>query len=78
MLQYLEWKRLYSSYYRSALDYFDSMIQKENEDLVLNDVEFKNNEVIISYENFETGFGYYKSIKIEDFLNFHYDNLNKQ
>ena len=78
MLAYLEWKRLYSSYYRSALDYFYSNIQKENDDIALIDIEFKINEVIISYENLETGFGYYKSIKIEDFLNFHYDNLNKQ
>ena len=78
MLQYLEWKRLYSSYYRSALDYFDSMIQKENEDLVLNDVEFKNNEIIITYEDVENELYYYEKIKIEDFLNFHYDNLNKQ
>lgn len=78
MLQYLEWKRLYSSYYRSALDYFDTMIQKENEDIVLTDVEFKLNEIIISYEDIEKGGYFYEKIKIEDFLNFHYDNLNKQ
>lgn len=78
MLQYLEWKRLYSSYYRSALDYFDTMIQKENEDIVLTDVEFKRNEIIISYEDIEKGGYFYEKIKIEDFLNFHYENLNKQ
>ena len=78
MLAYLEWKRLYSSYYRSALDYFDTKLRQDNEDLVLSDVEFKDNEIIISYEDVKNELYYYKSIKIEDFLNFHYDNLNKQ
>lgn len=78
MLTYLEWKRLYSSYYRSALDYFDTKLCQDNEDLVLSDVEFKNNEIIISYEDVENELNYYEKIKIEDFLNFHYDNLNKQ
>lgn len=78
MLAYLEWKRLYSSYYRSALDYFDTKLCQDNEDLLLNDVEFKLNEIIISYEDIEKGEYFYEKIKIEDFLNFHYDNLNKQ
>ena len=78
MLTYLEWKRLYSSYYRSALDYFDTKLRQDNEDLVLSDVEFKDNEIIISYEDVENELNYYEKIKIEDFLNFHYDNLNKQ
>ena len=78
MLQYLEWKRLYSSYYRSALDYFDTKLCQDNEYLILNDVEFKNNEIIISYEDVDNELNYYEKIKIEDFLNFHYDNLNKQ
>ena len=78
MLAYLEWKHLYSSYYRSALDYFDTKLRQDNEDLVLSDVEFKMNEIVISYEDIEKGGYFYEKIKIEDFLNFHYENLNKQ
>ena len=78
MLTYLEWKRLHTSYYRSALEYFDSMIKKDNEDLCLTDVEFEYNEIIISYEDVENELYYYEKIKIEDFINFHKENLNKE
>ena len=77
MLTYLEWKRLDSSYYRSALEYFDTILRKDNEDLCLTDVEFKYNEIIISYEDVEKELYYYEKIKIEDFINFHKENLNK-
>ena len=78
MLTYLEWRRLYTSYYRSALDYFDTILRKDNEDLYLTDVEFKYNEIIISYEDVENELYYYEKIKIEDFINFHKENLNKE
>ena len=78
MLTYLEWHRLHTSYYRSALEYFYSMLKKDNEDIVLIDIEFKSNDIRITYENVETGFGYYKDVKIEDFIDFHKENLNKE
>lgn len=71
MLTYLEWHRLYTSYYRSALEYFDTILRKDNEDLCLTDVEFKYNEIIISYEDVENESHYYEKIKSEDFINFH-------
>lgn len=78
MLAYLEWHRLYTSYYRSALEYFVSMLKKDNEDIVLIDIEFNANDIRITYENVETGFSYYRDVKIEDFINFHKENLNKE
>ena len=61
-------------YYRRALDYFEKFIQKENEDISLLDVEFKMNEVIISFENVETEEKFYRNIPINEFLDdFYHD-----
>ena len=46
MLAYTCFINANSAYYRHALDYFDEFIVKDNEDIVLLDVEFKTNNLI--------------------------------
>lgn len=67
---YYNYINSHKKYYRKALDYFDEFIQKDNEDIVLLDVEFKINEVIISFENVETEKKFYKNVPIDEFLNY--------
>ena len=70
MLAYTCFINANSAYYRHALDYFDEFIVKDNEDIVLIDVEFKIDEVIISFENIETEEKFYRNIPIDEFLNY--------
>lgn len=70
MLTYTCFINANSMYYRRALDYFEKFIKKENEDIVLIDVEFKPKEIIISFENVETEEGFYRNIPVDEFLNF--------
>lgn len=70
MLTYTDFINANSMYYRRALDYFEKFIKKENEDIVLIDVEFKPKEIIISFENVETEEGFYRNIPVDEFLNF--------
>lgn len=69
MLAYINFVESNRFYYGKALDYFEKFIQKGNEDIVIQDVEFKLNEVIISWENVETEDQFYRNIPINDFLN---------
>lgn len=69
-ITYYNYINSYKKYYRKALDYFDEFICKDDEDIVLLDVEFKINEVIISFENVETEKKFYKNIPIDEFLNY--------
>ncbi len=70
MLAYTCFINAYRAYYRHALDYFYEFIKKDNEDIVLLDVEFKINEVIISFKNVETEEGYYRNIPVDEFINY--------
>lgn len=70
MLAYTCYINTHCAYYRCALDYFDEFIKKDNEDIVLLDVEFKLDEVIISFENVETEHGFYRNIPVDEFINY--------
>jgi hypothetical protein len=70
MLAYTCYINAHRAYYRCALDYFDKFIRKDNEDIVLLDVEFKINEVIITFENAETEEQFYRNIPIVEFINY--------
>ena len=73
-ITYYNYVNSHKKYYRKALDYFDEFIRKDNEDIVLLDVDFKIDEVIISFENVETDEEFYRSIPIEEFINYFKDD----
>lgn len=76
MLAYTCYINAHNAYYRYALDYFDEFIRKDNEDIVLLDIDFKINEVIISFENVETEEQFYRNISIEEFINYFKNDKN--
>jgi hypothetical protein len=76
MLAYTCFINAHRAYYRCALDYFDEFIRKDNEDIVLLDIDFKINEVIISFENVETEEQFYRNISIEEFINYFKNDKN--
>lgn len=73
-ITYYNYINSHKKYYRKALDYFEEFIRKDNEDIELLDIEFKMNEVIISFKNVEIEVGFYRSIPINEFINYFKDD----
>lgn len=69
-IAYYNYVNLHEKYYRKALDYFYEFISKDDEDIVLLGIDFKIDEVIISFENVETEEKFYRNIPIDEFLNY--------
>ena len=53
-----------------------NLSKKDNEDIVLLDVDFKLDEVIISFENVETEHGFYRNIPVDEFINYFKNDKN--
>lgn len=70
MLAYTCYINTHRAYYRCALDYFYEFIKKDNEDIVLLDVVFKLDKVMISFENVETEHEFYINITVDEFINY--------